>query len=96
MGNTAVLEEKYAKEIAMIIDSAKPMMMIELDMQDAIDKKDGGFNPDEIVSINKNVVNVNLREGGKGYPYSFFNDVEIAKPYFNGNKLVLIVDKYNS
>jgi preprotein translocase subunit SecD len=93
MGNTAVLEEKYAKQIAMAIDSAKPVMTLEIDMTDAMDKKDESVQ--NIVTIDKNIVTVNLRDQGKGYSYSFFNSVEISNtPYFNGNKLVLIIDKY--
>ena len=36
MGSAAVLEEKYAKQIALIIDSAKPFTEISLNMEDAI------------------------------------------------------------
>ena len=36
-GSAAVLEEKYAKQIALIIDSAKSGMIIHLDMEDAIE-----------------------------------------------------------
>ena len=33
MGSAAVLEEKYAKQIALIIDSSKPRMEIHLNME---------------------------------------------------------------
>ncbi|GAJ19854.1 unnamed protein product, partial [marine sediment metagenome] len=42
MGSNSVLEEKYAKQIAMIIDSAKPAMEIHLNMEDAINKREEG------------------------------------------------------
>lgn len=72
-GSAAVLEEKYAKELALVIDSAKPNMMITLGMADAINEGKnalGENNIDKIVSIDKNVVTVKLRENG-GYSYSF-------------------------
>ncbi len=77
-GSAAVLEEKYAKQIALIIDSAKPQMTIKLNMKDAIDKAKKEWDEskiDEIVKINGNIVSVKLREKG-GYSYSFFNDIE--------------------
>ncbi len=75
-GSAVVLEEKYAKQIALIIDSAKPGMTIHLNMKDAIkiaDKENKDLN--NIISIQDNVVHVQLREKG-GYSYSFFNDIE--------------------
>ena len=76
-GGEAVLEEKYSKQIALIIDSAKPGMIIHLNMENAIKKaKNNGFK-ENIVSISGNTVTVKLREKG-GYPYSFFNDVSVS------------------
>ena len=77
MGSAAVLEEKYAKQIALILDSAKPGMVISLNMEDAIkiaNKENRNLN--NIISIQSNVVKVQLREKG-GYSYSFFNDIVI-------------------
>ena len=77
-GGAAVLEEKYAKQIALIIDSAEPVMAISLDMSDAVKTaRDNGISAGEIVSINGNVVNVHLRDK-EGYSYSFFNDVDVS------------------
>jgi len=92
-GSAAVLEEKYAKQIALIIDSAKPVMTIKLNMQDALDEKENGFEGD-IVAIGNGVVTVKLREKG-GYSYSYFNDVEVNNPYFDGDDLILIINEYN-
>ena len=75
-GSAAVLEEKYAKQIALLIDSAKPGMTIHLNMEDAIDVAGKeGLDIRNIVTRNDNVINVKLREKG-GYSYSFFNDVD--------------------
>ena len=78
VGGAAVLEEKYAKQIALLIDSAEPGMRIQLNMEDAIGKaRDEKRDLDRIVFIEDNIVNVQLREEG-GSSYSFFNDVEVS------------------
>src|SRR3989304_257989 len=77
-GNEALLEEKYAKEIALMIDSAKPRIEIHLNMEDAIETaRKNGFDEKKIVSVSENVVTVKLRDKG-GYSYSFFNDVSAS------------------
>ena len=73
-GSAAVLEEKYAKQIALALDAAEPGMTIQLEMEDAMEIADKeNFPIGEIVKINGNIVTVKLRENG-GYSYSFFND----------------------
>lgn len=76
-GNGAVvLEQSYAKNIAFLIDSAKPVMEIKLNMEDAIGLAEkNGVNRDDIVKISGNVVLVKLSEKS-GYQYSFFNNVD--------------------
>ncbi len=72
-GSAAVLEEKYAKQIALMIDAAEPGMTIHLNMEDTINTATKeNFPLSQIVKINGNVVTVQLREKG-GYSYSFFN-----------------------
>ena len=75
MGSAIVLEEKYAKQIALILDSAEPGMIIHLNMKDAIkiaNKEDRDLN--NVISVQDNIVKVQLGEKG-GYSYSFFNDL---------------------
>lgn len=91
-GDAAVLEEKYAKQIAMMIDSARPIMEIKLEMEDAFEEANKNGVKGEFVSIDKNVVNVNLRSDGKGYSYSFFNDVKANA--FRGSKNKSDENKY--
>ena len=77
VGSAAILEEKYAKQIALIIDSAKQGMTIHLNMEDAIETAlDEGRNLNEVVLIHDNIITVQLREKGS-YSYSFFNDVQV-------------------
>ncbi len=80
-----LLEQTYSKQIALMIDSAKPVMEIKLNMEKA--KKVAEENKidfSEIVSITGNVVKVKLSQKG-GYEYSFFNDVE-AKAFPEKNE----------
>ena len=86
VGAAAVLEEKYAKQIALIIDSAEPGMVIHLNMEDAIKKAEKeGLDIRRLVTIQNNIVTVRLQEGS-GYSYSFFNDVE-ATPKLEKNNV---------
>lgn len=99
-GGAAVLEEKYAKEIALVLDSAKPGMLITLNVADAIKAGKSGLgdnNIDDIISINKNVVTVKLRENG-GYSYSFFNNIILTNNYLNkdSEEYVIVTGDYNN
>ena len=85
MGVAAILEERYAKEIALIIDSAKPGMNISLNMKEAIEKANDEKWKGKIVFINGNIVTVQLREKG-GYSYSFFNDIDFTRLYHYANE----------
>lgn len=78
-----VLEEKHAKQIALLIDAAAPTMTISLEMEEAIEKaQKEGQSLDEVVTINENLVTVKLSPDSQGYTYSFFNDVS-ANANFN-------------
>ncbi len=82
------LEEIYAKQTAMIIDSAKPGMVVFLDMSKGFEKvkKDWGEEHlGEIVQIRDNQVFIQLGPS-REYNYSFFNDIKVNKPYFLDEK----------
>ncbi|MBU2504046.1 MAG: hypothetical protein KJ879_03285, partial [Nanoarchaeota archaeon] len=81
-------------QIALIIDSAEPVMAISLEMNDAVNSaRDEGITENDAISINGNVVTVRLREG-VGYSYSFFNDVSPTIKFDTKTKLYeLFIDK---
>lgn len=93
-GNAPILEERTAKQIAMALNYAKPSMMIEIEMIEAIEKS----KIDDPIKINQNMVNVKLSERSKGYTYSFFNNIEVSSYYLNdGNTgYVFIIGDYIS
>ncbi|MBU0893855.1 MAG: hypothetical protein KKF48_04050 [Nanoarchaeota archaeon] len=95
-GSGAVmLEESYAKNIALLIDSSKPVMILKLNMEEArklADKNEIDFK--EIVKINGNVVSVKLSDKS-GYSYDFFNNVDVSI-YPDGNFQDNYIIKINS
>lgn len=71
-----ILEQSYAKNIALLIDSGKPIMEITLNMEDAINlAEENGIDRKDIVQITGNLISVKL-SGKGGYTYSFFNNVD--------------------
>jgi hypothetical protein len=90
-----VLEETYAKQIAMIIDSSQPVMLIKMDMEKGLKiAEDNGINFNDAVSIDGNIVNVDL-DGNGGYSYAFFNNVD-AKAYVDtddSTKYIITINK---
>jgi len=88
----AVYEQAYAKEIALLIDEAKPSMVIYIDMKKAIELAKNK-NKEEIVKINEKLKKITVSLGNtKGKSFRYFNDVNITKE-FNHNYLKLTIEK---
>ena len=88
--SAATLQEKYAKEIALALDSARPGMTINISMADAVNAAGkNGLDTKKIVDIKGNIVTVDLT-GKEGYTYSFFNDIN-----FDGVKNRYYMDNQN-
>ncbi len=89
-----VLEQSYAKQIALLVDSAKPVMIIELNMDKAKKLADkNGIDFKDVVKINENIITVKLSDRG-GYSYSFFNDVNVGVPYPEGENYIITVSEW--
>ena len=102
-GNTngrAVYEQAYAKQIAFMIDEAKPDMSIYISMDDALkiaEKSKIDTSKEEqlkklviIEEVNKKVV-VDLGSGG-GYSFDYFTDAKVSGK-FQGIYFVIEVTK---
>ena len=78
-GNGAiVLEQSYAKNIALLVDAGRPIMEMKLNMEEAMNLAEkNGLKREEIVKITGNTVTVKLSDKG-GYSYSFFNNVDVT------------------
>ncbi|MBT4375998.1 hypothetical protein HOD29_01340 [archaeon] len=77
-GNGAVvLESSYAKQIGLVIDSAKPGMLIQINMEKGKELAEkNGILFENVLKIEDNFLTVKLSDKG-GYTYSFFNDVNV-------------------
>ncbi len=73
-----ILEDSYSKEIALLIDSARPRMVIHVNFEDAKEVSDkNGILFSEVLKIEDNYVKVKLSEKG-GEEYHFFNDINVT------------------
>ena len=72
----AIKEEELAKQVALIVDSAKPGMIIKINVEDYLELAKKENYDKNIITINGNLVTAKFREKG-GYSYSFFNDVSV-------------------
>ena len=87
-----IAEQETAKQIALVIDSAKPGTEIEINLADFFEKADGkGMSREKTIRIDneKNIVVVR-GSSDTSYEYSYFNDVNI-KFNFKDDYLILEV-----
>ena len=75
-GGAAIKEEELAKQTALIIDSAKPGMIIKMNVEEYLEiAKKENYDKD-IITTQGNLVTAKFRENG-GYSYSFFNSADV-------------------
>ena len=69
-------EQNYAKQIALLIDQAKPGTVIELKIDSLIDSADArNFYREKTVSVDNDKKKVTVRVSeGKGYSFDYFSD----------------------
>lgn len=75
----SILEQTYAKQIALLVDNAKPDMAILININDIKEVAVNNNYPlDKIFSVDKqtNMIKVSLGRGG-GYSYSYFSDYDV-------------------
>jgi len=87
-----VYEQTYAKQIALLIDEAKPGMIIKLDMEKGKEIADkNNLDESKIVDIKDNLVKVVLGNKG-GYSFKYFLDYDVSY-YFDNNVLIIVVNE---
>ncbi len=93
-----VLEQSYAKHIAMLIDAGQPEIVIKLDMKSArkLAEKNGlDFTAENnVVKVGDGLVTIRLSEKG-GYSYSYFNDVDANAYHAEGDYYFIWINNYN-
>lgn len=88
-----MLEESYAKQIALLVNAAEPGMTLKINMDKAKKISDkNGIDFKEVLEINENTVVIKLSQES-GYSYAFFNNVDVGKPYPDGEFYIMVVDK---
>ena len=80
VSNAVVYEQAYAKEAALIIDSAKPSMVILMNIEDALKiAKSNSVKEEDIVRIDSAEKRIILKFSSKGaYSFQYFNDNEVS------------------
>lgn len=93
-----VYEQAYAKQIALIVDKAKPGMTLQLNMKEGIElaektnkKELTNEEKNRLVVIKDNVVKVKLANQG-GYDFIYFSDYNISS-YFDKDLLIIVVSE---
>ena len=88
----AIYEQKYSKEIALLIDQTKPGSIIYINMEDALAKSK--IAKEGIVNINETSgkVFVRLAQTG-GYSFNYFNSVSVSLEYFDKGVILKIGEK---
>jgi len=94
-----IMEEAYAKQLALVVDSARPGEIIQVNMEDALKlTSESGFAFDKVLSFNNSEARVQLSSKG-GYSYHYFNNVEasafplIENGEYTGMYTVTIISK---
>ncbi len=102
-GGAILLEQSYAKNIALLIDSSRPLNELRLDLELRLNMEKGievaeknNILPEDVVDITGNIVRVKLSEKG-GYEYSFFNNVDAtAYPDVESGYYVIKINGYKN
>ena len=73
-----VYEQAYAKQVALLIDEAKPDMQILVDFEEGVKTAEKNKKASDLIKVDKetNQIIVNLGRKG-GYGYKYFSDYEI-------------------
>jgi len=89
----AVYEQAYAKQLALIIDNAKPDIELDFNFEKGFElAEENEISPAEIknmVQFSNNQVVVKLADKG-GYKINYFSDYDVSS-YFNGKILKIII-----
>lgn len=91
----AILENKYAKEIALMIDEAKPRTTIYFDIEKGINiAEKNKVDKKDIVKIDEENKKVTVKLRIKGaYSYRYFTDAKISSEIQGSNLVIKIEEK---
>lgn len=89
---TVIYEQTYAKQIALLLDNAKPGTTVFLNIDKGVEiAKENKIALEKIVEINEKENRVKVALAGKGgYSFQYFSDVSVEIK-FSEDSLVLII-----
>jgi len=89
--NESVYEEAYSKQIALMIDNARPNTSISMDISKLVEISDKNkLNKNDIILINEETNKVVVKLSSKGYSFSYYSDYDIEYK-INENTLTLVI-----
>jgi hypothetical protein len=89
-----ILEERYAKQVALMLDAAKPGMIIHFDFgKDLEIAKKNGVTLENILRIDNDKKEVIVKFTSKGgFKYSYFSNINVQKEVKpNQNRVILTI-----
>lgn len=79
--NVGFYEQAYAKQIALLIDSAKPGTNITMDVSKLVSLAKKNGLKEKLIDIKPNTKEITVRvRDGKGYTYKHFNGATVMNP----------------
>ena len=85
-----IYEQTYAKQIALLIDSAEPGMKLSINVEKGFEiAEKNDFDKEKIVKIEGNEIIVKLASKG-GYSFQFFSDYDIETKMDLKNNLLIL------
>ena len=87
-----VLEQLYAKQIALLIDNSEPGTIIKVDISDAYEiAKENNVPKEQMFRFDKNLISVRL--DSDAYRFGFFRDLSVITGVeSDGDKTLLVMD----
>ncbi|MBS3092239.1 hypothetical protein J4466_02360 [Candidatus Pacearchaeota archaeon] len=89
--NAGLYEQVYSKQIALLIDSAKPGMVISINLNEMKSFiEENKLSLDQIINLQNGKVIVKLTQGSKGYIFDYFSNYEVVKGFEQENDNLIL------
>ncbi len=92
-----IYEQTYAKQIALLVDQAKPKMTVILDVGEGVEIARGNnMDISKIFSVDDESKGVSVRlSNSGGYNITYFSDYDVRLDYKGGDVLTIFIDEKN-
>ena len=90
----SIYQESYAKQIALVIDEARPDMSILMNVTDALDLAKKENKPlDQIFKLDDNTKRISVSLGKGSYSYQYFSNYHVDLNFDNSGLITINVQK---